>query len=212
MFWQVSLASYLERSKKSMYKNYSCRFLSIAFCVLMPMVGTAEEYPAWIQLPMEVGNHWNYVLAGDVEGKRVSVEIAGKYVADGVEWFHVEGLFDDFMMLRNSPDGVRYTTDCDYDNFYDCVAERTSPLVEYPLYQRNPSKGEQYGFLDWPDTAVTIIGETKVRVPAGTYMCTMYEFDIGGSVSRHCVADGVGIVLIEKTLYGDVPATLQLLP
>lgn len=161
-------------------------------------------------MPMKAGYQWRYAVDGDVPNKVIAVEIVGRYVDDGVEWFHIEGFLDDYLMLANTSDGVYHTSDCDYDNFEYCAPEN-SPLTQEPLYKLSAEKGEHYGFLDWPDTAVTVLGEKEVTVPAGQFTCTMYEFKFDTDIVRHCVTPGVGVVRIEETWYGDKPVILSLI-
>lgn len=184
--------------------------LGVVGIVVVLFISSCNSRAEDVMLPMKAGHRWRYLVEGDVDNRIIAVEIVDEYVVDGVEWFHVEGFLDDFLMLRNTPQGVYHTTDCDYDNFYTCTQDH-SPLKEEPLYRLSANEGERYGFLDWPDSAITVRGERDVRVPSGTLTCTIYEFNLGGDKTRHCVAPGIGVVLVEETWYGNKPVTLTLL-
>lgn len=162
-------------------------------------------------LPMRVGQQWSFAVEGAVENENTTISVRKQFDADGAIWFGVEPLLGDFMLIRSTDRGVIYSSDCSPYDFEECVNELGQP-EERLLYKYPAERGERYGFLDWPETAVTVLGNQQLTVLAGTFDCTLYQFDLGGDISRHCVAPGVGLIWIQETWStrdGQIPVVLK---
>ena len=182
---------------------------SAAILLLSACGGDSESEPSF--LPLQVGHEWTFTVEGAVENNYTSISVREQFNVGGTAWFGVEPLLGEFALIRNTPRGVVHSMDCSPYDFAECLDEVGSP-DEQLLYKYPASRGEQYGILDWPDTAVTVLGEQQLTVPAGTFGCMLYEFNFGEEIIQHCVAPGVGLIWAQETWStrdGQIPVILK---
>lgn len=161
--------------------------------------------------PMQAGSEMVFSVEGSVESKTTTIKMLQQFSAFGVDWYSIEPLLGEAHMIRNTPDGVVYAADCGPYDFQECVNE-FEQLEEHILYKYPASRGERYGVFGWGDDAVTVLGEQELTVPAGTFRCMLYQFDLGELTSRHCVAPGTGLVWVQETWPtrdGQIPVVLK---
>lgn len=134
---------------------------------------------------LRVGLVWYYELEGAAQETARS-SINRSVVANGVEWFELTEYGERFW-VRNASQGQVEAV-----NYFDSDFNVSEPVEEALIFKYPAAIGETWGS---PESPTAYLGRRKITVPAGTFECHVYRFDLGGGAfSESCIAEGIGVV------------------
>jgi len=135
---------------------------------------------------LRVGLVWQYELEG-AEQKVAKNSIIRSVVVNEVEWFELSEYGERFW-VRNTEQGQVEAV-----NFFDRDIDLSEPAEEVLIFKHPASVGETWGR---PNSPTSYLGLREVTVPAGTFNCHMYRFDLNaGAFSESCIAEEIGVVV-----------------
>ena len=137
---------------------------------------------------LRVGLAWYYELEGASQ-ETVRSSINRSVVANGVQWFELTEYGERFWVRNTSQGQVEAV------NYFDSDFNVSGPVEEALVYKFPTAIGETWGD---PESPTTYLGLRKITVPAGTFECHVYRFDLGGGAfSESCIAERIGVVFNE---------------
>jgi len=140
---------------------------------------------------LKKGSTWTYEVV-DVQKYKVVNKVSAVKNIRGVNWYKLIE-YEEVFWVRNSERGQIEAV-----NFVDISLSQTVTPVEVLIYKYPAEKGDEWDVFGSP---VRYQGLQKVTVPAGSFNCHMYFFDMGNSnYSKTCIAKDIGVVYNENVL------------
>lgn len=150
---------------------------------------------------LHIGDTWRYELVGDAENSVIN-QISESKTNVGQTWYRLVE-YGETYWIRNASEGQVEAVE-----YFESELP-SQPKVNEALIFKYPAQiGDSWGS---GDTLISYEGVEKVTVPAGTYDCHMYLFDMGSDYSKSCIAKDVGVVYNEFKIGDEAPRISRLI-
>ncbi len=179
----------------------------LAFCWIFLAAAAAHAQPTNMQslFPLALGTEWTYdYVSRDADGKIVekrveSSKVIGIHMFGSEKWYHVQE-FGDAVWCRNTSAGEQ-EANVSIDEESSLLKMDSSYLFfKYPAKKGDTWRAHAVDDDDFVQTMKLKDVGTKLKTPAGTFDCHVYELTEEDEVSiTFHVAPGVGIVQFEYT-------------
>ncbi len=161
--------------------------------LLLPMTANADAL-----FDLHVGDTWHYETSGDPNDS-VTNRISEIRTNAGATWYRLIE-YGETYWVRNSESGQVEAIDYFETDLPEQPKAQESLIFKFPA---TPGDSWRTG-----ETIIRYEGIEEIQVPAGTYKCHMYLFDMGADSSKTCIAKDIGVIYNEFRI-GDEPPRIS---